>query len=54
MSMVVVCSECMSAECGGLGGSLLIDISRERYDARTDVCPDCDRVTACACADEED
>lgn len=54
MSMVVVCKECMSAECGGQRGSLLIEITREQYDARTNACPACDRVTECACTDLEE
>jgi hypothetical protein len=53
MSAVTVCKECMFAECGGQRGALLIDISREQYDARTNVCPDCDRVTECACIEGE-
>lgn len=51
--LVTVCSECMSAECGGDRGRLLIDITSEQYDARSNVCPYCDRVNCDACNGEE-
>lgn len=51
MGTVTVCRECMSAECGGDRGSLLIDITLEQYQGRTNVCADCDRVTACGCGE---
>lgn len=47
--LVTVCSDCMSADCGGERGRLLIDITREQYDTRANVCPYCDRVNCDAC-----
>lgn len=51
---VIVCKECMSAECGGERGSLLVEITQEQYDDRMNVCPVCDRVSGCACEDEDE